>query len=66
MKGLLWLSFWCLFLLGAKEADTPRHPLMIDAQSIDACGRFQNGPPLTPKRRNPLINGLDKPNGETA
>lgn len=31
LKGILWFALWALALLGAKEAGTDPHPLMVDA-----------------------------------
>lgn len=60
MKGLLWFALWGLAILGAKEAGTDRHPLMVDA-SGDWCDVPSKRAPILRTPNNKADYRLGKP-----
>lgn len=67
MKGLLWIACVLLGLATVDQIDRDPMPLAIEATpASDLCDTLRSRPPLPKHRLNPMVNGLDKPNGEVA
>lgn len=63
-----WSLFWLLAVMAFGHSQRDSEPLQIDATPTGGawCDVPKHRAPIPRKRLNPMVGGLDKPNGEIA